>query len=414
MLNRGDTLDGPPYTMISKPDHLLTVETVSVTVVTEPITVGDRSGADASAYAFALAEAEDDAGLRERMAADWMPGRISLSFRREPSYFAGCAVQGEGAEVIKCTHRASGRIIGLGSRLRCPTYINGQASVTGYLADLRCHPDHRRGTLLARGYRMLRELHERNPVPLYYSLILEGNEVALRGLTHARAGLPTYRPLGRILTPAIPLDLRRPPLALEGVRVERGRPGQWPEILRFAQAWQSRKQLAPCYRVEDLGGPRLAGLREEDFYLARAGERLVGVVAAWDQHALRQTHVERYSPALALLRPAYNLLARLGPLKPLPAPGTRIPYFYLAFIAVEDNDAALFRLLLRAVYRDRRRGPWHYCIAGLHEADPLAAVLQEYRRIEAAGLLFAVHYQDGAAAFARLDGRVPYVEIAAI
>ena len=36
-LNRGDTVGGLPYRMISKPDNLLTVETVSVTVVIETV-----------------------------------------------------------------------------------------------------------------------------------------------------------------------------------------------------------------------------------------------------------------------------------------------------------------------------------------------------------------------------------------
>ena len=34
-LNRGDTVSGVPYRMISNPDNLLIVETKSVTVVTE-------------------------------------------------------------------------------------------------------------------------------------------------------------------------------------------------------------------------------------------------------------------------------------------------------------------------------------------------------------------------------------------
>lgn len=367
-----------------------------------------------SQFDFVLATPEDDAQLRQRMAEDWMQGNISVSFRREPNYFDGCKVQGEFVQVIKCTERKTGRIIGLGSRLINKAFINGELRQLGYLADLRCHPDYRQGTLLARGYRFLRQLHEENPVPLYYSLILEGNVAALQNLVGGRVGLPQYRDMGRILSPAIHLDLPKPEIKIPGVRFERGKREQLPEILRFVQTWQSKKQFAPFYRLEDFAGCRLTGLKAEDFYLAFRGNQLVGTVAAWDQRAFRQTHVERYSPQLAMVRPFYNLLAQATPLKPLPAPGEVVPYFYLAFVAVEDNNPEIFRGLLRALYRDRFSGSWHYFIVGLHENDPLASVLKEYRRIEAAGRLFVIYYPDGEAQFYQLDGRVPYVEIAAV
>ncbi|MGH9659770.1 MAG: hypothetical protein ACRD96_14570 [Bryobacteraceae bacterium] len=362
-----------------------------------------------SRFRFSLATAEDDAALRRRMAADWLEGSLAVSFRREPSYFAAGDVQGDRVEVVKCTDLATGEIIGMGSRAVRTVFLNGIPHSAGYLADLRSHPGYRNGTLLARGYRFLRQLHDAAPVPLYYTMILEGNHAALSSLTGARAGLPHYRPLGRILTPAIHLDLPRPAIALRGVAVERGSAARAPEILRFVQTAYAARQFAPLYRTLDL-----RGLDASDFYLAVRDGRIAGTLAAWDQRAFRQTHIERYSGGWRLARPLYNLAARLTPLKALPRPGSIVPYFYLAFAAAEDADPRIFRLLLRALYRDRRAGPWHYCIAGLDERDPLAAVLAEYRSIPAAGRLFAVHYDEDEAAFRRLDGRTPFVEIATL
>jgi hypothetical protein len=102
-----------------------------------------------SKFEFALATPNDDAQLRQRMADDWMEGTISVSFRREPNYFHGCNVQGETVQVIKCTEQETGRIIGLGSRLISKAFINGEIKPLGYLADLRGHPEYRRGTLFA-------------------------------------------------------------------------------------------------------------------------------------------------------------------------------------------------------------------------------------------------------------------------
>ena len=367
-----------------------------------------------SRFEFGLAVAMDDGQLRQRMAEDWMRGNISVSFRREPNYFAGCQVQGETFQVVKCTDKNSGKIVGLGSRLISTVFINGNPQEIGYLADLRLHADYRNSTILPRGYRFLRQLHRANPVPLYYSVILAGNQLALKNLLGGRAGLPHYRDLGLILTPAIHLDFPKPKIRIPGIRFERGRTNQLWEILQFLQNWQAKKQFSPCYRLEDFGSARLQGLNAEDFYLAIKDNQIVGTVAAWDQQGFRQTYVEQYSPQLALMRPFYNLLARLTPLKPLPEPGSKIPYFYLAFVAVAENDPDIFRGLVRAVYCDRIASPSHYFIAGLHEADPLSTVLKEYRSIEAAGRLFAVYYPEEEAFFDRLDGRIPYVEMATV
>ncbi|MEA5581228.1 hypothetical protein VB620_07730 [Nodularia harveyana UHCC-0300] len=367
-----------------------------------------------SQFQFTLATPADDPALRQRMAQDRMEGNIALSFRREPNYFAGSQVQGETVQVIKCIDNSNGEIIALGSRLINRAFINGELTKLGYLADLRVNPDYRRGTLLARGYKYLKKLHLKNPVPLYFSLILEGNLPAIKNLTGGRAGLPQYHDLGRIYSPAIHLDLPKSEIKIRGVTFQRGKPEMLPEILAFIKQWRSQKQFAPDYNIDDFHSHRLRGLKAEDFYLAIRNNELVGTIAAWEQETFRQTHIESYSPSLARMRFFYNLLAQVTPLKPLPSPGTMVPYFYLAFVAIAHNSPEIFRALLRQLYRDRYQGKWHYFIAGLHENDPLTAVLKEYRRIDAGGRLFAIHYPDGADSFNQLDGRIPYIEIGAI
>lgn len=367
-----------------------------------------------SRYTFALAEPGDDPQLRRRMAEDWMQGEITVSFRREPDYFAGCHVQGESFQIVKCVDKAQGQIVGLGSRLIRQGFVNGQKCRLGYLADLRVHPEHRSGTLLARGFRFQRHLHTDDPVPLYFTMILSGNASALDNLVGGRAGLPHYRDLGSILTPAIRLDLPKPTLQIPNVQFMRGRQDQLPNILQFVNRCYARKQFAPCYQLKDFGTSHLRGLQAEHYFLAVRANRLVGTVAVWDQKDFRQTHVERYSPALDRLRPLYNLISKFTPLKPLPEVGQAIPHFYLASIAIENDDPQLFRGLMRTVYREYKSSACHYFIVGLHERDPLAPVLHEYRRIEASGRLFAVHYPDSEASFAQLDDRVPYIEIATL
>lgn len=363
-----------------------------------------------SRYIFALAVHADDAQLRARMAEERMEGSIAVSFRRDPSYFDGARVQGDTTQVIKCVDTTSNRIVGLGSRSTALAWVNGQARRIGYLADLRGAPDVRRGTLLARGFRLLQQLHQHDPVPFYTTVIYEGNTPARESLVGGRAGLPVYRDYGRVLTPAIHLDLPHRAIRVRGIEIGRGTPAELPGIVEFLNRTLRARQFAPVYREPDFGPGRFANLAARDFFVARANGRIVGTLAAWDQARIRQTHVERYSTPLTLLRPLYNVAARITPLKPLPAVGARIPYVYLACAAVEDDNVELFRGLLRHAYNALRRGPWHYAIASLHERDPLAPVLGECRQIAAAGRLFVVHYPEDAAVVTALKPRIPYVE----
>lgn len=361
-----------------------------------------------SRYRFAPAVLADDPALRARMAADWLQGELSLSFRREPSYFAGCALQGEQVQVHKCVDVETGELVGMGARLVTRLCVNGRWMRAGLLSDLRLAAHARGGTLVARGYRVLRALHEADPVDFYVTVILDGNRAATRSIASGRAGLPAYRDFGRMLSPAICLDLPRPALPVRGVRFRRAQAADAAAVQALLASAATRRQFA---RDWDGFAP---GLSATDFFVAERGSRLVACVAAWDQHALRQTCIEAYSPRLAAVRPLYNALARLLPLRPLPAPGERIPYVYLAAIAVEGDDLDCWRGLLRHAYRELRRGPWHHAIVSLHERDPLAAALAGYRAIRAAGRLYVVHYPDGEAAVAAIDGRVPGLDLSRI
>ena len=367
-----------------------------------------------SRFEFSLATIDDDAELRQHMAENHMPGKISISFRREPSYFRGSQVQGQEVQVIKCVDRKLNHIAGLGCRAVSTAWVNGQLQRVGYLADLRGQPAYRGQTLLARGYRYLRQLHQQDTVRLYYTMILDDNLPARQLLESRRCELPQYRDIGRVLTPAIFLDIPRREINLPGIEFICAQQNQLSDILKFVNQCHAGRQLAPYYQESDFTRGRLQGLRPQDIYLAMRSNKIVGVCAAWDQSDFRQTHVEQYSTSWRMLRPIYNALAACSPLKPLPPEGSAIPFFYLSLIAIENEDQTLFSALLRHVYCARRTGYWHYFIAGLHQRDPLAPVLKKYRRIEAAGRLYLVHYPEDEAAYEKLDERIPKIEIAGI
>ena len=359
---------------------------------------------------FEEARAADDPELRRLMARNEMPGTISLSFQREPSYFFATGLQGDDAQVTVARDPADGEIIGVATRALRSAYLNGEVRPLGYLSDLRLERRHRGGTLLARGYRYLRRLHDAGGAPFYFTVIAEANRHALSLLPSRRAGLPVYRDLGRVCSHAINLGRpRREPIG--DWQIRRGTADDAEAIADCLARNHSRRQLAPVVTAEELRTGRWRDLRPDCFYLGIRGGRVVGVAAAWDQSAFKQTVVTRYRGALRLLKPWIDAAAPLLGTGRLPTPGLPLRSFYAGLIAVDHDDLTLLRALLLRMHNDACGSGYRYFLLGLHERDPLASVYRFFRVTRFSGRLFAVHWEDGATAVEALDDRPPYVEL---
>lgn len=368
-----------------------------------------------SRYRFELATPADDADLRRVLAETPTPGTISVSFRREPSYFGAAVVDGRFRQVVAARDLEGGRIVGFGSRTVSARYVNGQPEPVGYLSSLRLLPEHRNRGLVARGYAFFRKLHGDGRAPLYVTTIAEGNDVALTVLTSGRAGLPRYHPAGQFHTAAIPWVHRRARPAPAGAEVRPARADDLPELLSFLHTVGPRRQFFPCCEECDFftAAGAFRDLRPDDLLLAIRGRGIVGTLAAWDQHGFRQTVVHGYGRPLGWVRPVYNAWARLAGRPRLPGPGDAFRYRVAALPLVADDDPAVFAALLDA-FLVRGGGDADYLLVGLHEADPLLAVMRRRRATWYTTRLFLVCWEDGEAMRRSLDGRPPYLELGSL
>jgi len=362
-----------------------------------------------SRYRFDLATEADDADLRRVLAETPMPGRIVVSFRREPSYFAAAEVDGRFRQVVAARDADSGQIVGFGSRSVGQRYVNGLPMPIGYLSSLRLLDGHRNRGLVARGYAYFRRLHTDGLAPLYLTTIAEGNTPALTLLTSGRAGLPRYHPAGRHLTAAIPV--RRFRHAQSEVFVRPAGIEDRPAVLSFLHRVGPRRQFFPCYEGNDLFAPGGAfrDLRPEDLLLAIRGGAVIGTLGVWDQSGFRQTVVHGYGRPLGWARPVYNAWARWTGRPILPGPGDAFRYRFAALPLVDDDDPAVFAALLDAALA-RCEGA-DYLLVGLHESDPLLPVLRRRRTTWYTTHLFHVCWDDGEIVRQSLDGRPPYLEL---
>jgi hypothetical protein len=364
-------------------------------------------------YRIELATEADDADLRHVLAATPMPGRVAVSFRREPSYFAAAAVDGCSRQVVAGRDLDSGRLVGFGSRSIRRAFVNGRPAAVGYLSGLRLLPAHRNGSLIARGYAYFKRLHGDGRAPVYLTTIAEGNDRALDLLTSGRAGLPAYHPAGCYVTLALPLRRRaaRPGRDLD---IQQATAADVPEMLGFLNAIGPARQFFPCYEAADFFEPggALHGLTPSDLLLARRDGRLVGTLGAWDQSAFRQTVVDGYQGTLRWLRPLVNGAAWLRGLPRLPNPGQPLRNVFAALPVVTDNDPAALAALLETLL-GRVTGS-DYLLFGALEQDPLLAVARRYAAVAYVTRLFVVCWDDGEAYRRGLDGRTPYLELGSL
>jgi hypothetical protein len=314
---------------------------------------------------------------------------------------------------------ATGRIIGIGSRAISTRYVNGERVSVGYLSGLRLLPDYRGRTgLLARGYRFLRELHKDGAAEFYLTTIAADNETAVDVLTSGRAGLPVYHACGNYHTLALSTARKAAAGASNGRAVElrQATIADRYAILRFLNECGPSRAFFPVYEARDLftGGGLLRGLACEDVLLACRGSDIVGALGCWDQRVFKQIRIHRYRGWLRTARPLYNAWALLRRRATLPAAGSMLRVRLAAIPVVRDDDPEVFRRMLTLMLRRLADRGERLLLVGLHEADPLLPVAQQYAGREYLTRLFIVYWPDEAPDVNNLTRRVPYLELGAL
>lgn len=370
-----------------------------------------------SRYHYELATRADDLVLRSILRNTPMPGEISIAFTREPSYFDAAVVDGRFRQVVVARETESCQIVGFGSRSVAPRFVNGQPSSVGYLSSLRVLPEHRKRTVIAGGYSFFHQLHQDRRTPIYLTTIAHDNAIAQNALARGRAGLPTYHPVGSFHTAAIPLTRRRRSIPIGGsFEIRPADRSDLPEIIRFLNVVGSKRQLFPCYELDDFSsstGP-LRGLRIQDILLAIREGRIAGTLAGWDQYAFRQNVVSSYDQPLRSLRPLYNAYARLRGVPEFPRPGAAIRCLMGALPVVEMDDGAVFRGLIEELCIRKSGGRWDYLMVGMHDSDPLLPVLRLLPARWYTTSVYVACWDDGESIFQSIDDRPLYLELGSL
>jgi hypothetical protein len=357
-----------------------------------------------------LAGPDDDAEIRAVLRRNAMTGAMSLAFAHEPSFFAAIEVEGDDPRVV--VGERGDRLVGIGLMTRRRVYLHGEPADVGYLSSLRADVEERRGLGVARGYRLMQQVHRQDGrVPFYLSTVMEDNTAAREALTSGRGGLPNYREIGRYRSVAIPLLRQRAP-GVPGLRMVTGETVGATALADFLNRVGREKQFYPVYTAGDLEAPGglLRGLRPIDFLVALVGDEIAGTLAVWDQLAFRQHIVTGYAGGLRRLRPWINLLTGALGCRLLPRSGMPVRSLAAACIAVRGDDPAVFRALLQHVLHENAGRERDLLLVGLAVGDPLLPVAEEPWHIALNSRMYTVSW-DGQP---EVGGRVPYLELGSL
>jgi len=83
-----------------------------------------------------LAQPADDAAIRLLMRRQPVPGRVTVTFEREPDFSLGCAVTGDDCRILVARSEDDG-IVGVACASVRNVFVNGREQRLGYLGQLR-------------------------------------------------------------------------------------------------------------------------------------------------------------------------------------------------------------------------------------------------------------------------------------
>jgi hypothetical protein len=366
------------------------------------------SGSD---FVFQLAAQEDEPDIRALVGSVAMPGTVDIRFAREPDYFLGTSIMGDPCDVLVARHQRDGQLAAIACRAEKRAFLNGQESRLGYIGQIRVGLPYRGNWIVNIGAEWFREASP--PDLVYYGVIASENPRARQVLVGKKppAGLKT-RFISGLTTCVILLKPSRPPRG-KGIVVHPGTPDMLPEFVDFLRENGPRRQFFPAYSLDDFtNGSTLRGLNPGDIMVARRGNKITGLMVIWDQAGYKQDIVDSYGKTLRRLRPAYDLAARVLGTQPLTPPGKAIPLAFAACVCVAGDDPDVMKILLSAGTNHAYRRGKAFLMLGLADNDPLLAVARRYWHITYHSDLFAMSWSDDP--IKKLDGRIPYIEIATL
>jgi hypothetical protein len=349
-----------------------------------------------SGVQFAVAEQTHDAGIRRLLRENPTRGNISLSFTREPDYFADAHGHFGDKQTIVAVRDE--RVICVGSCVTRTCFVNGEVRRVGYLGGLRLDASvSGQSSILRRGYELFRELQSDAPADFYFTSIASDNVRARHFLEAGIPGMPKYECMGEYVTLVLPTNGK------VSSRLETSCAPSKSDFLKFLNDHNCQLQFAPYWTEEDLAGLKKFGLGS-NAHSVRIGGELTACAELWDQRSFKQTVIHDYSPALRTARPLINFLSPLLRQPYLPPVGAPLDHAYISCLGWQDTRSLL--AMVTDVIARAAQAKIQFVVAGF-AANSLAvnAVSRAFKCRKYRSRMYVVRWPDCGGSADQLDHR---------
>lgn len=317
----------------------------------------------------------DNAALLALSTACPMEGDVGLCVDRAPDFFALNRLEGEDFEV-GVVDGPGGTPVGCIAVAERRAYLNGSATRTMYVGDLKVLPEQRGGGAADRLSEWARDwcrARGGDDVPTLVT-VLAGNRSMQRRLAGAR-GLPHLHHFATIRSHSVSLLWRRRPPRSD-LRIARGSGADAEEMAALWREVAPGRQFAGVHDAESLATwiSVAPGLDFSSYLLARRPDgRLAGFLALWDQESFKQLRVTSYSRRLAAFRAGFNAVGPTLGATRLPPAGGQLRNVTAVHVCVPGTAPEVLRALLVGGYNELRGRDYSFFTVGLDVKDPLTA-----------------------------------------
>lgn len=349
---------------------------------------------------FSVMIEDDNRQVLDLINSTSVKGDIEVAFTKEPDYLN--AVKSCADEVQAVVGRVNEKIEILGTRSLKKVYINGKSETLGYLSDLKISNNAKKIHALSEGFKFMKSLMDDRRAKLHIATIIDDNKQGKIALTWANKNpnVPNFYDLGIMNTyfilPILPIFVSKK------IKIIRGSKDILDKIVDFLNAEGCKKQFFPVYTKEYF--LNLPNFNLEDFYIAIADNKILGVIAKWEQTPFKQVIIKKYNNKWKLLKKISGNL--------LPQENETIKQFYLSFIVIKNNNHSVFEALLSKIYNDNRH--YKYFSLILHSKDNLNHSLKKFFSIKYKSRLYITEFMEDEEIIKMVDDRIPYLELAGL
>ncbi|MCY7420630.1 MAG: GNAT family N-acetyltransferase [Chitinophagaceae bacterium] len=325
---------------------------------------------------YRLATRDDNQQLLELTALSGMQGEISLRIDRKPNFFDLLEMRGKSNVFVALDE---GVIIGSLSASLQEVYVGGTIYPLHYIGDFKVAENYQnRGV----GLQLCNELAN-HAVPagadLAFLNVSKGNSKPF-SFFKDRPSIPDFENIGLFIVTQFPG--KKNTIAHPIYKVEAAKPGG--ELLRFFNLHYSQYQLGPVITLEKLS--------KTSNFIVRDNNGIVAAMSLTDNMHCKQNVVTRLSFKMKYLLKVLTVIGRNFSLSPLPILHQPVKMLYIRFLAVNNHDRELTRLLVNFARNIAYEKSYSFASIGLHEKDPLNVCFRGFLKLsfKSVGMLVTI------------------------